>query len=104
MKSETRSRIETRAYEIWEREGCPDGKATEHWRQAVAEIAREDGEAAADINKPGAPKKPEKAKSPATAKKSARKSKASEDGRNADTRSRPKSKSGTGKKSKKTGK
>ena len=39
-------KIEQRAYEIWEREGRPHGKALEHWHQAVAEIAREEGKAA----------------------------------------------------------
>jgi len=38
-------KIEQRAYEIWEREGRPHGKALEHWHQAVAEIAREEGKA-----------------------------------------------------------
>jgi hypothetical protein len=39
-------KIEQRAYEIWEREGRPIGKALEHWHQAVAEIAREQGKGA----------------------------------------------------------
>jgi hypothetical protein len=30
--------IQVRAYEIWEREGRPDGKALEHWLQAKREI------------------------------------------------------------------
>lgn len=29
------------AYFIWEREGRPDGQAEGHWREALAEIARE---------------------------------------------------------------
>jgi hypothetical protein len=29
------------AYSIWEREGRPDGHAEDHWRQALAEMARE---------------------------------------------------------------
>ena len=28
-------RIERRAYEIWEQEGRPEGRAFDHWRQAV---------------------------------------------------------------------
>jgi hypothetical protein len=30
--------IARRAYEIWEREGRPDGRAMEHWLQAVSEL------------------------------------------------------------------
>lgn len=29
--------IQTRAYYIWQREGCPEGKAGEHWLQAKRE-------------------------------------------------------------------
>jgi hypothetical protein len=31
-------RIEARAYEIWEREGRPDGRHEAHWTQATGEI------------------------------------------------------------------
>ncbi len=30
--------VAQRAYEIWQREGCPDGRAMEHWLRAEAEI------------------------------------------------------------------
>lgn len=33
--------IEIRAYLIWERAGCPDGKALDHWLEAEAEYAAE---------------------------------------------------------------
>lgn len=33
--------IRTRAHHIWEREGCPDGRADEHWQMARAELAIE---------------------------------------------------------------
>ena len=56
-------KIEQRAYEIWEREGRPHGKALEHWDQAVAEIAREEEEAQAKAAK--TVKKAPKAKKPA---------------------------------------
>nr|WP_284508385.1 MULTISPECIES: DUF2934 domain-containing protein [unclassified Caballeronia] len=36
-------RIRRRAYEIWEREGSPDGRAEEFWQQAQASIEAEDG-------------------------------------------------------------
>jgi hypothetical protein len=30
--------IRQRSYEIWQREGCPEGKTTEHWSRAKAEL------------------------------------------------------------------
>lgn len=36
-------RIRRRAYEIWEREGSPNGRAEEFWQQAQASIEAEDG-------------------------------------------------------------
>ncbi len=38
-------RVRDRAYEIWQAEGCPEGKEHEHWLRAEAEIAAEDTEA-----------------------------------------------------------
>jgi hypothetical protein len=35
-------RIAQRAYEFWEKTGRPQGKETEHWLQAEAEIRREE--------------------------------------------------------------
>ena len=35
-------RIRERAYEIWEGAGRPEGKATDFWLQAEAEIAAEE--------------------------------------------------------------
>jgi len=35
-------RVGVLAYEIWEREGCPDGKAEEHWHLACTIIDAED--------------------------------------------------------------
>jgi hypothetical protein len=36
-------RIEARAYEIWEREGRPEGRHDAHWNAAAREIDAEDG-------------------------------------------------------------
>jgi len=36
-------RIRQRAYEIWEREGKPEGREDEHWTQACQEIEAEGG-------------------------------------------------------------
>jgi hypothetical protein len=33
-------KIAQRAYELWEKSGRPEGKETEHWFQAEAEIKR----------------------------------------------------------------
>ncbi len=41
--------IRNRAYEIWEAEGRPDGKAEQHWMQALAEIG-DTGEVAHEHN------------------------------------------------------
>ncbi len=34
-------KVRARAYDIWEREGRPEGRHDEHWRQAVQELADE---------------------------------------------------------------
>jgi hypothetical protein len=39
----TEDRIRQRAYELWERDGRPDGHADTHWERAAQEIAAEDG-------------------------------------------------------------
>lgn len=33
--------IRLRSYQIWEREGRPDGRSAEHWAQAKAELVEE---------------------------------------------------------------
>ncbi|QCN96834.1 MULTISPECIES: DUF2934 domain-containing protein [Azospirillum] len=35
-------RIRHRAYEIWEREGRPEGRRAEHWERACRELRDED--------------------------------------------------------------
>jgi hypothetical protein len=35
-------RVRLRAYLIWEREGRPEGRDAEHWRQAEREVAQEE--------------------------------------------------------------
>ena len=34
----TREDIQRRAWEIWQSEGCPEGRALEHWLQAEEEL------------------------------------------------------------------
>ncbi|GJH17539.1 DUF2934 domain-containing protein [Caballeronia novacaledonica] len=43
-------RIRRRAYEIWEREGSPEGRAEEFWEQAIASISAEDAQAVTPSN------------------------------------------------------
>jgi|GEM_PF-2978950 len=33
--------IAARAYQIWQQQGCPDGREDQHWRQAEREITRD---------------------------------------------------------------
>lgn len=40
-----RDRVEQRAYEIWEEEGRPEGRAEAHWTRAEAEVS---GQAASE--------------------------------------------------------
>lgn len=54
MSDDRQGKIEQRAHEIWQREGCPEGRADEHWRLATAEIEAE--EAAAASRASAAPK------------------------------------------------
>jgi Protein of unknown function (DUF2934) len=39
MDADLDERIRRRAYELWEREGRPEGRALDHWRRAEAEVA-----------------------------------------------------------------
>ncbi|HYD68872.1 DUF2934 domain-containing protein [Azospirillum sp.] len=39
-------RIRRRAHEIWEREGCPEGRQDAHWEQARRELEAEEEAAA----------------------------------------------------------
>jgi Protein of unknown function (DUF2934) len=41
MTQPTEKEIKTRAYEIWERNGKPEGKEDEFWQQAEQELRNE---------------------------------------------------------------
>ena len=41
-------RIRLRALEIWREQGCPDGRAKEHWEQAEREVGGDGSEAGGD--------------------------------------------------------
>ena len=47
MADDLEQRIRERAYEIWENEGCPQGRGDEHWQQACAEYRDAQAEAQA---------------------------------------------------------
>lgn len=42
MTEDLEDRIRRRAHQIWEREGCPEGRHADHWTLAKEEIAIED--------------------------------------------------------------
>lgn len=42
MQGDREERIRRRAYDLWEREGRPEGRGDAHWAQACAEIEEED--------------------------------------------------------------
>ena len=49
--------IARRAYEIWEREGRPEGRAMEHWFRAVSELkAQNDGASTLEVPPREAPR------------------------------------------------
>jgi hypothetical protein len=50
-------RIRRRAYEIWEFEGCPEGRAIDHWVLAEIELSKSAGLALEDALPAGKPKK-----------------------------------------------
>ena len=48
MADDLEQRIRERAYEIWENEGCPEGRGEEHWQRACAEFREAKEEAGAE--------------------------------------------------------
>jgi hypothetical protein len=45
MDEELLRRIRERAHWLWEQEGRPEGRADEHWKRALAELAADEREA-----------------------------------------------------------
>ena len=43
MTPEREDKIRLRALEIWKEQGCPEGRAREHWGQAEREVGGDDG-------------------------------------------------------------
>jgi hypothetical protein len=43
MEDEKNNRLKTRAYELWEKQGRPEGKHEEHWQLAEKEFSSEEG-------------------------------------------------------------
>ena len=42
MNDDREDRIKQRAYELWQREGSPDGRTLGHWLQAEREVQQSD--------------------------------------------------------------
>jgi hypothetical protein len=62
MGDDWEERIKARAYEIWQREGSPEGHENDHWKEAEQELDAENtgaGSAVSD-DKAAKPSKPEK--------------------------------------------
>ncbi|MGR3780462.1 MAG: DUF2934 domain-containing protein [Albimonas sp.] len=59
MTDDLETRIRMRAHDLWQREGRPDGRDADHWREAEQEIAREDSEAEFKATPEAAPAPPE---------------------------------------------
>jgi len=59
MSPTQEDRIAERSYQIWEREGKPEGKHLQHWFQAIAELEAKSTPA----------KSPSRARRPAAARK-----------------------------------
>jgi hypothetical protein len=57
MIEKSHEEVRERAYEIWEREGRPDGQHESHWRQALAELALMDPADVQNDNKKTKPRK-----------------------------------------------
>lgn len=67
-------RIRLRAYQLWQADGCCDGRDVEHWAQAEREVDAEAAAAPADPGRPqaaAARKKVAKAAAPKAAGKAA---------------------------------
>lgn len=72
MDQDHQERIRQRAHEIWEREGRPEGRDSDHWSQAEQELRTETGgEQPAD---PGDEPKPARTAAAAKPKRTSRKS------------------------------
>jgi hypothetical protein len=61
MERDREQRIRERAYQIWEREGKPQGRDAQHWQQAAAEV---EAEAAVSVGMADADPPPEEPQPP----------------------------------------
>ncbi|HVS43662.1 MAG TPA: DUF2934 domain-containing protein [Candidatus Dormibacteraeota bacterium] len=52
MNTAIEERIRTRAYELWEGEGRPEGREVDHWLRAAQEVAAEEDRPATRARKP----------------------------------------------------
>ena len=54
MNTAIEERIRSRAYELWESEGRPEGREVDHWLRAAQELAAEQERPATRARKPRA--------------------------------------------------
>jgi len=54
--------IARRAYEIWQSEGCPDGRAMEHWLRAVSELKKQSNRVESTVAEREEQREPEESK------------------------------------------
>jgi hypothetical protein len=59
MTTERDGEIRKRAYEMWEREGSPEGRDKDHWADAERELSAGNGEASASSGTSARPSSPE---------------------------------------------
>ena len=55
MTQDREEHIRQRAYEIWERDGRPEGRDREHWLNAETEVAGQPTRSPGDEARPGSP-------------------------------------------------
>jgi len=79
MDQDHQERIRQRAHEIWESEGRPEGRDTDHWSRAQEELKNEMGEdqpaqdeAEPEVAQAAEPAKPKRARKSAKTKTSAK--------------------------------
>lgn len=56
MQTNMDEQIRTRAYELWEADGRPEGRADDYWHRAIFEIVKAESKKAPKRSKTAAPK------------------------------------------------
>lgn len=56
MDDDREDRIRARAHEIWQREGSPEGRENDHWKEAEQELDAENTGAGSAVSQDTTPK------------------------------------------------